>query len=375
MQKLAPFVNAVESIYTAASDPSHWPTALQAIANCLDDVGAILIYGKDDGSFGVIESASLTAICQEYKNGWSHRDVRAVRTRQRGYFFKRDVITDRDLLSPEEMKSDPFYTELLSKHGLKYFAAAMVSPDPRVEVGLSIQRSNTKSEFSEAELNLLERIGPHVERSLRLGIRLMDAELSKVGLGMALARIGIGVFVLDSVGRVLFSNPAANSLIGDGLDIVDDYLFLKQRNSDSAITPVKKCVEIEDIENITATVRPILIHRRKSERPLTFYLLPIPVLKSTMSSFLTNARAIALVLDPDSGESFEPSLIRDVLGLTLGEARLASLVGSGLRPREAAGKLGITEETARTVLKRVFSKVGVSRQTELAALMTKLILK
>jgi DNA-binding CsgD family transcriptional regulator len=60
-----------------------------------------------------------------------------------------------------------------------------------------------------------------------------------------------------------------------------------------------------------------------------------------------------------------------VLGLTPGEARIASPVGSGLLPREAVEELGISEETARTVLERVFSKVGVARQSELAALTTK----
>src|SRR5258708_36886692 len=69
------------------------------------------------------------------------------------------------------------------------------------------------------------------------------------------------------------------------------------------------------------------------------------------------------------------TLVRDILGLTLAEARVAALVGSGQAPREAAGKLGITEETARTVLKRVFAKVGVSRQSELASLLTKLVLR
>jgi DNA-binding CsgD family transcriptional regulator len=38
-------------------------------------------------------------------------------------------------------------------------------------------------------------------------------------------------------------------------------------------------------------------------------------------------------------------------------------------------QLGITEETARTVLKRVFSKVGVSRQGQLVALLSKLVVR
>jgi DNA-binding CsgD family transcriptional regulator len=66
--------------------------------------------------------------------------------------------------------------------------------------------------------------------------------------------------------------------------------------------------------------------------------------------------------------------VRDLFGLALGEARVAALVGSGLSPREAAGRLGISEETARTALKHVFAKAGVSRQNELAALLGRLVM-
>jgi len=108
---------------------------------------------------------------------------------------------------------------------------------------------------------------------------------------------------------------------------------------------------------------------------MVVYLLPISISSHPAVQFLTHARAIVLVIDPSADEPADPTIVRDVLGLTLGEARIASLVGSGLAPRAAAQKLGITEETARTALKRVFSKVGVSRQSELAALLTRLVLR
>jgi DNA-binding CsgD family transcriptional regulator len=82
-----------------------------------------------------------------------------------------------------------------------------------------------------------------------------------------------------------------------------------------------------------------------------------------------------LAIQPEADGPADPAQVRDLLGLTLGEARVAALVGSGLAPREAAARLGIGEETARTALKRVFSKVGVSRQSELTALLTKLVLR
>jgi DNA-binding CsgD family transcriptional regulator len=88
--------------------------------------------------------------------------------------------------------------------------------------------------------------------------------------------------------------------------------------------------------------------------------------------FLTHTRAIVLVIEPKANEPADPAVVRDILGVTLGEARVAALIAAGVPPRQAAEQLGITEETARTVLKRVYSKVGVSRQNELTALLSRL---
>jgi len=44
---------------------------------------------------------------------------------------------------------------------------------------------------------------------------------------------------------------------------------------------------------------------------------------------------------------------------------LASLLAGGLTVAEAALDLGISEQTARTYLRQVFEKTGVTRQTEL----------
>jgi DNA-binding CsgD family transcriptional regulator len=121
--------------------------------------------------------------------------------------------------------------------------------------------------------------------------------------------------------------------------------------------------------------RPIIIRRSTTNAPLSLYVLPIPIAATAMNSFLTHARTIVLVTDADPGSPPDPALIRDIMGLTLGEARIASLIGAGLPIREAANKLSITEQTARTVLKRIFSKLDISRQSELASLMTKLLLR
>jgi PAS domain-containing protein len=272
----AELVRAVEAIYAAAPDPPLWPHALQAIADVFGDVGAILIWRRDNGTFGTIVSATLTEAQADYeRNGWSTHELRALRTAERGYFFSGEPFTDRHLCTPEEIRTDPAYTQFCAAHGLGWFGAVAVSPDPHVGVALSIQRNaRRKPAYSDEELRTIGRIGRHVEESLRLSIRLLDAELAKVGLGEALARLGIGVFALDSVGRVLFANPAAERMAGDGLAIASDRLLVAASPERDALRQVVAQTISGAPADVAREPRPVLVRRRASERPLAVYVLP-----------------------------------------------------------------------------------------------------
>jgi DNA-binding CsgD family transcriptional regulator/PAS domain-containing protein len=371
----AAFVAAVEAIYAAAPEPSRWPDALQAIADVFDDVGSVLVFGRDDGSFGAIGSPSMdTMLSAWFSSSMAGQDLRAIRGAEIGFFLGRDAVSDPDLVSAKEMETHPYY-KFLASHGLKYFVAAPISPDPRVSVSIAVQRSLTKRPYVREDLELMTRLCRHAEKALRLSIRLLNAELGSLGLRQALSRLAIGVFALDTLGRVVFSNPAGERLIGDGLSLTDGRLVIRQGGArdelERAIRSVLKAVP----EILLADPKPLLVDRVSMARPLTVYVLPVGVQRNPAEEFLTHVRALVLAIDPETNAPPDPAVVRDVLGLTLGEARVAALVGTGLAPREAAAKLGITEETARTTLKRVFAKVGVSRQSELAALLTKLVLR
>ena len=369
------FLNAaVESIYDAASDPSHWPVALQKIADCFGDVGALMAYQREDGDFGAIGSASLKPLLAEYVQEFAGQDLRASRGVERGFYLHREGVTDLDVVSAQEMEEHPFY-RMLARHGLKYFVGTFVSPDTRIKAAIAVQRAIEKPPYSEDEIQRLVRLGRHAEKSLRLSIALLDAELSNLGLRDALGRLGIGVFALDSLGRIIFSNPAADRLIGDGLSVVHGQLRFSPSAARSDIESRLKRILRGEPEELTTDSRPVLIERESASRPLTVYVLPIGTVRTPAQEFLTHARALVLAIDARTEDPPDPALVRDVLGLTLSEARLAALVGTGLRTGQAAERLGITEETARTALKRVFAKVGVSRQSELAALLTKLVLR
>lgn len=202
---------------------------------------------------------------------------------------------------------------------------------------------------------------------------MLNAEVANLGLGQALARIGIGVFVLDSLGCVIFSNPAAERLLGNTLYFSQGRLQIRgvARNAglDEAIADAVRSVRPADL---ASDPRPILV--QSDDRRLAIYLLPVSQ-PPLAEQFLTHTSAFVLVIEQKLDEPADPTIVRDLFGLTLGEARIAALIGAGVPPKDAAQRLGIAEDTARTVLKRVFSKIGVSRQSELTAMLAKMVLR
>ena len=370
------YATALEAIYAAAAEPARWPGALQAIALCFRDVGAAISYQRDDGTLGAIVSPLMEPGQREYEKEWWRHDIRFARGHEMGFAAAGDTITDRHVVTEQEIAVHPFYAQFLARYGLRWFAGTNISPEPRVRAVLSVQRIAARPPYADEELALLAKLGRHVEAALRLGIRLIDAELTALSLGDALARLGVGVFLLDGAARVLFSNAAGQRLLGDGLTIRERRLSaggVAQRDAlDAAVGSA-----LADAPGALGEFhRPVLIDGGVSDRFLAVYVLPVRARADRPADhLLSNARVLVVVLPSKIAEPPDPAIVRDLLGLTLAEARLAALVGFGLPPRGAAEELGITEETARTTLKRVFAKVGVSRQSELAALLSRLVLR
>lgn len=365
------YVAAVESVYAAAASPEAWPMALQAIAAMTGDVGANLAYRRDDGSVGTVVSPGLEVSGRDYP-AWQHLDIRFARLAERGYLITSDVFTDRHVVTSEEVEIHPFYVGFLAAHGLKWVMATSISPDPKVAAIVAVQRAATRSAFSDDELQGLARIGRHVENALRLSIRITGLEATNVALADALSRLDLGVFLIDGLGRAVPGNAMAGRVLGEGLVLHNGRLAPRDRPDreafDAALTRVSQ-TEADD-------GAPQALVIRNDDAVLVVYVMPVrPQSSDRFSEVLLDTRALVLVRPSAPGAPPDPAMLRDLLDLTLGEARIAALVGTGLTPRQAAAQLGIAEETARTVLKRVFAKTGISRQSELAGLITRLLLR
>lgn len=368
-------IAAIEAIYEAAAAPALWPAALERIAACFNAEGTVLMRQRADGSFTTIVSPGLTEAARDYESTWWRHDIRAVRGIEQGYLVPHGVYTDRHVATPAEIETHPFYTEFLAKHGLGWFMGAFVSPHPKVMAVLSVQRAKEKGPFKTRELKALGKIAHHGEQVLRLTVRMLEAEGANLTLGDALGKLGCGAFLLDENLRVIIANAACERLFGDAFECVDGCLCARTAFDRAALDAALRAVARQGVEAMLAEPKPFLLRKHEGGKPLVVYILPVrPDRPDSFAQHYASARAIVLVMDQAGHAPADPALVRDLLGLTLGEARVAALIGAGMTPRDAAGQLGIAEETARVVLKRVFDKAGVSRQSELAAMLARISL-
>lgn len=81
-----------------------------------------------------------------------------------------------------------------------------------------------------------------------------------------------------------------------------------------------------------------------------------------------NGRVALLLTDPERTTILSPQCLSSLFELTKSEALITHTLANGGSLEEAAKKSGITISSARTYLKRVFSKTDVGRQSDLVQL-------
>jgi DNA-binding CsgD family transcriptional regulator len=97
-------------------------------------------------------------------------------------------------------------------------------------------------------------------------------------------------------------------------------------------------------------------------------MMVTPLMAVPVGGQTQDAIAAIFVSDPEAGLSSASEVIETIYSLTHSEAELVRLLSQGKSLEEAAEARGVAIATARSHLKRVFSKTDTKRQGELVRL-------
>lgn len=361
-------LEAVDLLYDAVFDPATWPSALHRASRVFEGTGALLFPVAPASRIRTIGSQDIAEACVAYEREWWRHDVRTQLNRARAF---PGVATDLDLLTPEQMKRDPFYQEFLKPFDCDYFAAQVIGTSSDGPVMLSIQRDRGQGHFQKHELKTFALLARHATRAAAISAHISLQGQIETSLTGVLANVNCGVAIVRRDGTVHLMNEVLERQLGDGLVVRKGRLCSSQAMQQQRLDQLIASAFARNVDAHNAG--PILLTRENAFKPLIVDIVA-PSPRGTANSFFNSDRAVLLVIDPERNQQKSPARGLRNMGLAPAEARLAALVGSGLSPKEAAVQLGIREETARTALKRVYSKLNISRQSQLAQIVGQLAL-
>ncbi len=345
----------------AAVDPAAWPDVMESICRAVGATAALLLQ-SDVRTADVPRTASIDeAVRLYFANNLQESDPRA-----KGFprLMAGEVLTDHDILTPEEIRADPMYNEVLHPFGFQWFAGIGFWAESAAWV-LAIQRTSREGPFEKRDKRLLATLAPRLTETATLSTAVGRVALS--GMTGILDRLRQPAIVLDRQGKVIDLNTAAAAGLDDDIRIANRQLVVRDKNAAARLDRLVSMIRAMP-ESAALPPEPILI-RRDRRRSVVVRVLPVDGAARTV--FL-GARAILLLSNLTPPQAPEASLISQALGLSGAESRLVSLLASGMSIEAAAEHLGIARETARNQLKAAFSKTGTHRQAELISLVSQL---
>lgn len=283
---------------------------------------------------------------------------------------RNQVMADADFWSFRERDRMTFFREFYRQriHCNECVMGSATGPD-------DVRRIYLTTHFREAapqQRSTRERVRmllPHLRRVVTAEAALKVARGERDTLAAALDRITDAVVLLAKDGKVMRANPAAETLLGpgNGIDTTPDgRLVLSTGEARAALSlALAQCQTPVIVVSGEGSPPPVRIAVQRAEgRPLLLTLQPLP---SSLSGAF-GAVALLFIVDPDAGMQDRTSALRVAYGLTAAEARIVQGLCEGLVLKEIADRYDISYETVRSQLRRIMSKTGARRQSDLVKL-------
>ena len=282
-----------------------------------------------------------------------------------------EVKSLMELVSHDDWFESELYVLSLKPTGLYDALGVDLHVPGEIKAGLRVARSQNAPMFDQQDRDLIYALVPHLERALRLHVRMNIVESERDLYAGAVESLSLATIILDENGRLLSCNNMAKNLVArePEVKIEDGYLILGDQATTKKLQGlINHILERRDSDE-PAVVEAMRVPREGDFADLGVIVRPVP--SGEWSEGLSVPTVAIFISDPEYGAEAPVNIIIQLFGFTPTEAQLSLLLADGLSLDEASEALGMSRNTARTHLRSIFSKTGVSRQT----LLVRLILK
>jgi DNA-binding CsgD family transcriptional regulator/PAS domain-containing protein len=273
---------------------------------------------------------------------------------------------DRD--NPE-FRDSRFYREWCVPQKLGYFAGAYLDLDGDLALRLTFQGDADRGRYEPELLAQIERLLPHLRRALDINRRVTQLVGHANAFSGVLEQSQNAIVLFDVKGQVVYSNAAARNLAGEGISLKGAQL----RISDADARKQFELALAGCIANLKESPAPqmqagahVAIARRGA-LPLSLYVSPIRLQGASPADPLPADLVMVQLIDPERQIELDAGHLQEVMALTAAESRVAARLCRGDTATDIAQALSLSPHTVRDHVKHIYSRVGVSKQSEFVA--------
>lgn len=183
-----------------------------------------------------------------------------------------------------------------------------------------------------------------------------------------LDRFPYGVFLLGAQGEVLFVNMLARAILADKgvLSLRDGFVSALHHSTHRKLQAAINS-SLASVEQASFSPREVMTISPRAGGP-SYLVEVVPLLPR--SELLADPRPVSVILVGERGKvpHLREHYVKEMYRLTNSEMEIAVMLAQGLRPAEICQMKGISPNTLKTHRRRLFDKLGVETQTQLARL-------
>jgi len=346
----------LELLYTAPGDPSAWLRFLVALRDAVSGHSEVLFAAQRRGRIpGTLAGSELgilhTALDEVLQPSVPHAPlhdlpVGAVRQLDADKSFGGSRLF-QEMLAPRGLRAGPGLVVILERTTSSVISVVLVLP------------ASDSWKPRPRDRALLQILAPHLVTARKLQNALDDRRRYADALVSTFDQLALGVLFLDDNGRVSYANRSAAEMFGLEAGFTDA-ASLSVTSLDERTRVWRSVLRSVKTEGDEAFV----YAHPEDGRPLQVLATPFFWRRGDATAQAHFTRAV-FIGDAKARAGDPTGLLRDLFGLTAGEARLALLLVSGCSVSEAASILGVKESTTRSVLRAIFTKTGTNRQADL----------
>lgn len=344
----------IDQIYEAAFVTENWELVCAELSHEIQSYSASLITIDEQQSFNWVSSPNLRSDMERFAlSPLRFQNVRPARHQALSPFsFTRDI----DLMTEDEIATDPIYTEFLHPLGLGWTVGDMIKEPSGHTIIFDVIRERTAGPFEKEHVARLNALRPHLARAATTSSRMHFERVNAAVRALELVDLPAAIITLH--GKVLAANSLLEGFEPQILITASDKLIF---GASATNTKFQETIA-RPADNFAGCSLPL--PRTEERPPAVLHLVPI---RGNAKDIFTHAAYFVIVTSVDRSKIIDSKTLKGLFDLSPAEARVVRSLAMGNDVATAAREFGIGIETARSHVKSALNKCGMTRQIDLVA--------